>query len=236
MAFMPVAGGTQLPLERTGTLPGSVFSLSSTAPGGDPEAITRRELSASGIGAVTPGPSGGTWSLVRGAFMADNRLYTGSSDGTFNVRSFDGSTFGSPTAIQLNGLTSFANDLDSVNGMFYDVERGRMYFTQTSVNALYYRKFQLESEVVGASKFASVNGSLPAAGASPALDWRNIRSAFLVDGKLYTALTDGNLYSWQWSSAQGRPVSGTRALVSGPALDRQDWRARDAFNLPQASQ
>ncbi|MFN7151219.1 MAG: PKD domain-containing protein, partial [Microthrixaceae bacterium] len=58
--------------------------------------------------------------------------------------------------------------------------------------------------------------------------WNNVRSMFMVDGKLYTAMTSGELVAHDWNSAAGLPVPGTASTVSGPGIDGQDWRARGA--------
>ena len=57
---------------------------------------------------------------------------------------------------------------------------------------------------------------------------------FLADSKLYTSSSSGNLVRRNWNPAAGLPVAGSATTVSGPAIDGQDWYARDAFVYAQA--
>ena len=50
------------------------------------------------------------WANLRGAFMVNDTLYTGWSDGTLKSQSFDGNTFGPLTTLPLNG-NQFASEL-----------------------------------------------------------------------------------------------------------------------------
>src|SRR5690606_33327359 len=87
---------------------------------------------------------------------------------------------------------------------------------------LSYRQFSPESNVVGAVRY---NGP----GNLPGLNWDHVRSMFLVGNHLYIADTNGNLTRWDWNSKNGTPVAGTDVGVSGPTIDGENWRARDAF-------
>src|SRR5690606_3328647 len=148
---------------------------------------------------------------------------------------------GSGTARSPLNVTDFVNfDLQNLTGMFFDPEAGRLYFNTpqsssgggTSVR-LSYRQFSTESNIVGAARY---NGppNIAAQGSSPGITWTNVRSMFLTGGHLYIADTTGNLTRWDWqsnanTSQSGTPVPGTGVVVSGPAIDGEDWRARDAF-------
>ena len=190
--------------------------------------------------------------------MVDNKLYSGWSQGganTFRVQSFDGTTFGAPQTINLNRLdgnndasnsssqinattppniANFANfDLPNLTGMFYDPVTGRVYFnspqftwssggTRTQQAGLSYRLFSTESNTVGAVRYRTI-------GNITGLTWTNVRSMFLVGDHLYIADTTGNLTRWNFDHWAGVPIAGTNQLVSGPGVDGNDWRARDAF-------
>ncbi len=56
---------------------------------------------------------------------------------------------------------------------------------------------------------------------------------FMVDDQLYTSSSSGNLVRRAWNPATGLPT-GSATTVSGPGIDGQDWRARDAFDYAPA--
>lgn len=216
LAFFPLAGGTAVPHSDPGSLPGDVFALGRTS-GGDPDAVERRSLDRNGtVGPATAVPNGGnSWRSARGAFMLGRMLYTGWSDGTLKARSFDGSTFGTARNLNLYGAT-VASELPNMTGMFYD--NGRMYFTLSGSNALYYRYFTEESEIVGAERYAVA--------ATTALDWRAVQGMFLDNGQLYWAnATNGSLNKVAFAGGQ---ISGSSAVVSSGV----DWRSRGLFIRP----
>lgn len=169
------------------------------------------------------------WSNSRGAFMIDGKLYTGWSDGTFRVQDFDGTTYGATSTIPLAlipgntaSLNRFATeDLPTITGMFYDRATGRLYFTRSGSTSLHYRGFAPESRIVGGLRISS-------AANAGGVDWSAVRSMFMVNGTLYTSSADGNLVARPWDSATGLP-SGAGTVVSGPAIDGENWNARDSF-------
>jgi hypothetical protein len=158
-------------------------------PGPGPSAddtVIDREFDGSTVtSSQTVGNGNQTWSDARGAVMIDNTVYTGWSDRTFKTRTFNGATWGAATNVNLDGLTSFGNELPNVTGMFYDKADGRLYYTLAGQRQLYYRYFEPESRVVGAVEFSGPgNGN--------GIDWRN--SGLLLDGgSLYVGdSTNGN--------------------------------------------
>jgi hypothetical protein len=169
----------------------------------------------------TAASSGGqTWSSARGAVMIDGNVYTGWSDGTLQYRTFNGTTFGPSTNVNLYGLTNFAAEIPNITGMFYDKTAGRLYYTLSGQSQLYYRYFTPQSSVVGAVRF---NG--PADGNG--VDFSTASGMLLTGGDLYVgSSTTGNLAKLQWSDGN---LSGTAAQVSGPTIDGKDWRARGTF-------
>jgi len=236
-ALMPIGGGTTLPADWAGqlssTVPSNVVSLG-LMQGGSGATLDRTavhpmtEAASAGAQSVAAGSS--QWRDLRGAFMIDGKLYTGWADKTFKVQSFDGTTFGPQSNISLQldplavSLNRFATeDLASITGMFYEPVKGRIYFTKSGQNYLFWRGFSGESNIVNAERYAS------AAGAG-GVTWSGVQSMFLANGKLYTADGAGNLTRRNFDAATGLPVTGTNVVVSGPAKgDGHDWRARDAF-------
>ena len=188
--------------------------------------------SATSNSSTTAGTS--TWRDVRGTFMVDGNLYTGWSDRTFKVQPYNGTTFGTQATVPLQlvegapqTLNRFATeDLADITGMFYDPTTARIYFTKSGSNQLHWRGFSSESRVVGAQRFSSPSGA-------GSVTWSDVRSMFMVDNQLYTSSSSGNLVRRAWNPATGLPT-GSATTVSGPGIDGQDWRARDAFNYAPA--
>ncbi len=230
MALMPL-NGVVLPPENVGSLPAQVVSLGLQQGGSGTQLdrVTTRTLTGTGVtGTTTTSPGSLQWRSVRGAFMVDGALYTGWSDRTLRIQAFDGTTFGPQSTVPLalagsDSLNRFATeDLSSITGMFYDRARGRLYFTKSGSNRLHHRSFSPESRIVGGERISSSSGA-------GGVTWSGVQSMFLVDGHLYTSSTSGNLVRRVWDPVAGRPVTGTATTVSGPGIDGQDWRARDAF-------
>jgi hypothetical protein len=185
--------------------------------------VFRNSLASDGstVGASTQVNNGGVdWSSSRGAFMVDGRLYNGWADGTFTWRTFNGSTntFGAAHTINLNGLTAFSSELSGIRAMWFDRSTGRMYYTMSGQDVLYYRYFTPESLTVGAVRFTTSG--------SDDVNWGSVRGGFLANGKLYFSNADGTLRSLQW---QNGPVTGTTQTVSGPAVDGFDWSTGSLF-------
>ena len=140
-------------------------------------------------------------------------LYTGSTDGNFYARTFDGTHVGPAQAINLNGLTDFP--VQSLTGMFY--ANGGIYFTVNGDSHLYYRYFLPESQIVGSYRFTVASGSM---------DWSTVRGMTMANGKIYFARADGNLYSMDFNN--GAPDPSSEALVS-PKSDGYDWSSHGLF-------
>lgn len=219
LALLPTAGGAALPDDFTGALPGNVYSVGASST----NAITSRAFTGTtvtGSGTVATGTT--DWSTARGAVMVDGVVYSGTATGALQARTFDGTTFGAATDVNLNGITAFATELKTITGSFFDAATGRLYFTLAGQSKLYYRYFTPESRTVGTVRFDG-----PANLAD--LNFSLVSSMFQVGSSLYVASsTDGNLRKYAWNSAAGTPVAGA-TVVSGPAVDGQDWRARGAF-------
>lgn len=222
IAFVPLAGGKAIPADTTGVLPNEVFLAGPLAPGTKPDDLLYRRVDPSTSPAagptVTARNGGDAWGAVRGAFMTDDTLWTGHSDGTFRQRTFDGRTPGAATAVGLNGLTDFATELKTVTGMFF--WNGRVYFTLSGQSSLFYRFFTPESGIVGAQRFT-------AAANLTDLDWRRVAGMTLAGNRLLWADSGtGVLRSAPF--AAGVPSTGSTVL-GGPATDGKDWRARALF-------
>ncbi len=208
-------------------LPNDVYSATST--GG----LARRSFTGSVAGpSSNVAVSGLNWTSVRGAFMVNGFVYLAMSDGSFVRRSFDGATLGA--AEPVNGqdalvvLTAWRTEASTATGMFYD--NGRVYYTLSGANALYYRYLNLESGIVGAVRYqASANLT--------GINFSQVRGMFLAGQKLYWAVANGTLNRIDWVNrpASGAPVAGTAVAVSGPAVDGITWDPRATFLFQDAA-
>jgi hypothetical protein len=241
LAFYPAQGGAAPPPIVTYPLPANLYNMELST-----GALNARSYDLSTFGPTTPVP-GIDWQTARGAFALNGKLYYGLSDGWLYRRTFDGTSFGPQSQVNLNGLQvqpsssftipgtttrvpAFTTDIAAMTGMFYD--NGRLYYTvsksgtsqTTNNNKLYYRYFNPENDLVGANLF--VASSYPTDGA---VQWGNVRGMTLASGKLIYALTDGRLYSVDWNGT--RPTGSPTQISSATT-----WQSRGMFTFtPPAS-
>lgn len=195
-----------------------IIDLDAPPPAPAPPTDTIQKLSFDGTNPPISGPTAEgpeSWGSVRGSFLVDDVLYTGWSNGTLTRRSFNGSSFGPVSVVNLyDGY--FGNELGGVTGMFYEPSTARLYFTMAGSNSLYWRAFLPESETVGAIRYEAA-GDVGAM--SPAL----VRGMFRSGDALYFA--DKNSGSLSRVGFSGGVVSGPRVLVDASI----DWRSRGMF-------
>jgi PKD repeat protein len=225
IALLPV-GGTTFPGVTTPTLPNDVYQVKTGTAG-----IVKRSYTGSAFAAAQPVSSTGlTTANIRGAFMLNGYLYIAWSDGTFDRRTFDGSTYGTPEAVntgsQLTAMTDWVSDITSMTGLFYD--SGRLYFTKSGSSTLYYRYFTPESKVVGAQRLtasANVTG----------IDFSQVRGMFVAGGSLYWSTPSNDLrkIGWAQGAQSGTPVAGAATIVSSPTVDAYNWGSPRALFLFQ---
>jgi len=194
--------------------------------------LTKRSYNAGTVGPSASAPAGGIdWNQARGAFMVNGQLYLALADGSFSRRSFDGTGFGGPAAVdtadQLVPLAAWRSDASQATGMFLD--EGRLYYTRAGSSSLYYRYFTPESGVVGAKQ-------LVASGNVDGIDFSKVKGMFSTGEKLFWATADGNLHriDWQRGALHGQPDAGTHTVVSGPAVDGNAWASRAMFLFQNA--
>lgn len=212
IAFFPLAGGSSMPADDTGSLPGSVYLLGDA---GDDTAVRKLDFS----GTSVTGQSSSTQTTfdpttIRAAFMVDGRMYYTRTDGVMARRTFNGTKFGGETIVDVYGLTSYTTEATTMTSMFYDRDLGRLYFTLAGSNTLYYRYFTTQSNTVGGLRFQVSDGV-------SGVSWSGVTGAFLAGGKLWVRDSSGNLSSMSWSN--GAPASAA-TTVSGPGADGVDWR------------
>lgn len=220
LAFFPLAGGVAVPQPAQVTLPVNMYAAGNASSG-----VSSRLYNGSAFGASANVASGGIdWTGVRGAFYVNNTLYTAWNTGHLYARTFDGTTFGAATDINLNGLTNFANEMKNMTGLFYD--NGKIYYTLSGQSTLYMRYFTVQSNTVGAGlkdlQPFQVTGNITG------VNWSQVGGMTLVNGELYwTDRSTGNLHRVDWTN--GLPVAGTDTVVSGPTTDSITWSQRALF-------
>ena len=218
---------------RTGS--GSPAAAAST------DDLAYRPWSGTTIGALTTVPNTGiAWGSTRGAFAVGDTIFYGDSASQFWSASFDGTHVGTPTPIDPyddptwdsvdtgSGNTyqgvkpGYYSELPNVTGAFYS--DGRLYYSLFGKSALYYRYFTPDSGTIGGQEFTATGGN-----------FSDVAGMFRTGNTLYVAhRSDGTLHSLAFtdggSNGQNPSVdAGTDTVVSGPAIDGNDWRSRSLF-------
>jgi PKD repeat protein len=235
LAFFPLAGGTTVPAVNTGALPGDVYQLGSGAVvtgsvgtcgqssgTGVLDIVTRRHVDPTQQPISTPGglvsTTGTAWSRLRGAFMLSGTLFTGWPNGQLCSGSFNATTLGTQTPLDLHN-NKFIGDLSTVTAMFFS--NNRLYYTQSGKTSLFYRAFVPESNIVGAQSFKSSDNLSD-------LDFSKVSGMFLDGSKLYfVTRNDSVLSRVNWNGSA--PVGGTVSKVSGPLIDGVNWLSAGLF-------
>ena len=144
------------------------------------------------------------WTNVRGAVMVGRTLFYGQTDGMLYRRSFDGVNFGDPVAVNpyldplwstvetgsgpvgqtyAGVLPTWYGQLSTITGMFY--ANGRIYYTRSGQNSLYWRWFSPDSGIVGGVENTVTGGNIT---------WSSTKGMFLDGTNLYVvSSTNGQL-------------------------------------------
>lgn len=223
IAFFPLAGGRPVPQPARTELPAQLDQLD---PGGwwDPARITSRAYDGESMGAPESlGVDADRLSDVRAAFWVDGTLYTARSNETLVAWPYDGETLGEPTTVDLQRMTSFADDLGDMRGAFYDA--GRLYYSVDDSSTLYMRYFSTENRVVGAQRFEI-------AGSSGSVRYRDMESMVrLGDHVYFTDRGSGTLRRGTWR-ATGGIDPGSVSVVSNANADGLSWTGTELWARP----
>ena len=177
--------------------------------------------------------AGFDWTNVRNAVMIGRTLFYGQTDNFLYKRSFDGVTFGPATQVNpyidplwntvITGsgpatqtytgvLPAWYSQLGTMTGMFY--ANGRIYYTKTGQNTLYWRWFSPDSGIVG-----GVENTMPGGN----ITWSTTKGMFLDGSTLYVVnSTNGQLLKIPF--VNGAP-SGTSSVADATI----DWRGKALF-------
>ena len=204
LKFLPISGDT-IARPDAPTLPTTLVS-----PRGD--ALDGSSFDGASFGAPME-LDGAGWQNMRGAMFVGGQLFHADSNGRMWVSGFNGNTFEPREQVNLFGLHSGYWNLPQLGGMFFDHERGRVYYTIQGDPLLYWRAFTPASPYFGELQFvAEQQGGLA---------WGNVTGMDIVDGHLYLGATDGYLYRTDLDGVS--VIAGTATAISGPNIDGRSW-------------
>lgn len=207
LAFMPLTGGYEVKTPTAPTLPTTLYRGTGTG-------VMVHGFDGSTVSTGTPtviadplfdGLTGAT--LISGALVATR-------SGAMEVIGWDGAPAGEQP-IDLRGLSI---PLDTIDGLTYDFELRRLYYT-TGDAVLRWRHFEPDQAILGAEEFVTNTG---------AIDLTDVRGLAVVGGLLVWGSSSGELRSAPW--IDGAPTGPTQ-IISGPAIDGLDWSSRTLFAL-----
>lgn len=210
LALMPLLAGKSLPADNTGSLPGNIYLV-------DEQVQVRSFDGTTGSPATVVPNSAIGWAGARAHFMVDGRVFTAWADGKLTHRGWNGVKFGTPSTVNLNALTAFSTEMASMRAMWFDRATGRLYFTLSGSNRLYYRYFTPQSRTVGGIRYET---------GTAGIDMTQVTGGFLADGFLYYRTLDGSMFKAPWTS-EGPQSAG--AMVSGPTIDGINWLSQGMF-------
>ena len=204
--------------------------------GSPADATTANVVNFDGTTVISQTPTttaGFDWTNVRGAVMIGRTLFYGQTDNLLYRRSFDGVSFGAATQVNpyidplwntvetgsgpagqtyTGVLPTWYTALSTVTGMFY--ANGRIYYTKSGVNSLFWRWFSPDSGIVGGVENTVTGGNIT---------WTSTKGMFLDGGNLYVvSSTNGQLLKIPF-------VSGAPSGTSTVANSTIDWRGRALF-------
>lgn len=206
------------------------------------DSLISRSLDSSGnVGPTTTvDTSAMDWTQVRGAFMVDNWLYYGKTDGKFYKRTLNGNSLGAEIAIDPYNDPSWSNinngsggtyrgavpnyygQLPNVSSAFYF--GGRLYYTLVGDSRMFTRYFSPDAGGSNvASKYGDVIGADESTVNDGGMDWSNIAGAFVTGSTLYyVTKSDGVLHDVAWSTDH---ANGTSNVVD----NSQNWASHGLF-------
>ncbi|WP_412740825.1 hypothetical protein [Krasilnikovia sp. MM14-A1259] len=208
-AFFPTAGGrTVAPVDAPQAASGFLYL------GAGNGKLTKVPYGPGGLGAATMSNQPNLTS-AKAAFAVSNKLWWAKKDtradsgSLLEISMFTGGNAGAPWVS--SGFNSWFA-AGSMTGAFF--LRGRMYYTSSSGNALYYRYLEPDGSIVGCTQF-----TLPTSG----IDWRTVRGLTWVNGKIVYGSTDGSLRTAAFDPAAATAVNGASATVVARAKSGATW-------------
>ena len=172
IALLPLATGTKLPQLQAARCPADIYKVATGA-----SSCRSAPTSPAPPPAPPPtSPTGPGWGTSTGAFMVNGVLYKVNTDGSLSKMTFDGTTYGTVTAVNtadaLVAQTDWHTDAKTIDQHLL-LRRLHLLHEVAGTNALYRRGFEVEDGVVGQQRFsthhdAASTGATSAAPSSPA--------------------------------------------------------------------
>ncbi|MER7890247.1 hypothetical protein ABTX15_10520 [Micromonospora sp. NPDC094482] len=215
LGMFPLAGGRTItpknpPTASTGNLylgtgPGTVAKVPFNGTTlGTPTTVSQPNYTAAGA----------TWRV-------DDRIYwshavAGTPTGSrIDISLFSGGAIGAPW--EASGYNDWYNPAALTGAFFLN---GRLYYTRSGANALYYRYFEIDGNYLGATEF-----SLPTTGVT----WSTVRGMAWVGGRIVYGATDGTLRSVPFDPTAAPVVDGTATTVVATATPELTWSSPSTF-------
>ena len=150
--------------------------------------------------------------------VADKLYWASGSRLGFSM--FTGTTVGAPWYV---GYNDWYNP-SSLTGAFY--LSGRMYYTRSNSDTLYYRYLEPDGYIVGATEF-----SLP----SRNMTWSRVRGMAYVGGRIVYGATDGSLHAVPFDAGapNGTSVDGGSATLIATSSSGLTWSRPTLFYSTQ---
>ncbi|TDC34518.1 hypothetical protein E1211_17395 [Micromonospora sp. 15K316] len=215
LGMFPLAGGRTItpknaPTETTGNLYLSIGAATlakvpfDSANLGTPTTVSQPNY----VGA------GATWRVADRIYWS--RAVAGTPTGSrIDISLFNGGAIGA--SWEASGYNDWFNAAAMTGAFYLD---GRLYYTRTGANALYYRYFEIDGNYLGATEFA-----LPTTGVT----WSAVRGMAWVGGRIVYGATDGTLRSVPFDPTAAPAVDGTAATVIAPAAPGLSWSTPSTF-------
>jgi hypothetical protein len=207
-AMFPTAGGRTIAVQDAPTAASGYLYL-----GAGNGKLTKVPFDGTTIG--TPVSSAqAQFTSGKAAFSVGGKLLWAKST-ALDISGFSAGTVG--TAAVASGFNSWFN-ASTMTGAFY--LNGRMYYTLSGSNSLYYRYLTTDGWVLGCTAF-----TLPTSG----ITWTNVRGMAWVNGKLVYGYTDGKLRSVAFAPAAATAVAGASATVIATGTTAATWSQPTLF-------
>lgn len=153
------------------------------------------------------------WGRSRGGVFINDQLFHADANGVLVTSRLSDGGFGTKVAVERFGLSESQWALSRLTGMYYDHERGRVFYTLLGDSRLFWRAFTPDGPYFGNDEFVlDIPSDIP---------WSTVRGMDAINGHLYFARTDGHLYRADLNGFE--PVAGTTTIVSGPTIDTRRW-------------
>jgi len=167
------------------------------------------------------------WTSFRGAMFLAGQLFHVDDDGAmWTSRLREDNTLEPRTPVDLLGLNDsywdtselgYTWQLTQLGGMFFDHQRGRVYYTLESDERLFWRSFTPDGPLFGEKQYITDHQG--------DILWGDVQSMDVIDDHLYFTRTDDTLYRAEVIDGN-EVISGTTQALSGPAIDGRTWNNR----------